>query len=54
MKTFILLAASLCAALLTPAQAGGSETPLQKLPYTPSLDPAAMDRSVDPCNTPHR
>jgi putative endopeptidase len=49
MKTFILLAASLCAALLTPAQAGGSETPLQKLPYTPSLDPAAMDRSVDPC-----
>ncbi|WP_374661165.1 M13-type metalloendopeptidase [Inhella sp.] len=25
------------------------EAPLQQLPYTPSLDPAAMDRSVDPC-----
>jgi len=25
------------------------DTPRQALPYTPSLDPAAMDRSVDPC-----
>ena len=26
-----------------------AEQPLAQLPYTPSLDPAAMDRSVDPC-----
>src|SRR5580698_433225 len=25
------------------------ERPLTTLPYTPGLDPAAMDRSVDPC-----
>ncbi len=27
-----------------------AERPLTTLPYTPSLDPAAMDRSVDPCS----
>src|SRR5262249_5139339 len=26
-----------------------SDGPLPTLPYTPGLDPAAMDRSVDPC-----
>src|SRR3954470_1002441 len=31
----------------TPAAPG--ERPLHELPYTPSLDPAAMDRSADPC-----
>ncbi|AKU94133.1 Metallopeptidase [Labilithrix luteola] len=25
------------------------ETPLRELPYTPSLDVTAMDRTVDPC-----
>ena len=27
----------------------GEKRPLHELPYTPSLDPAAIDRSVDPC-----
>ncbi len=32
------------------AQAGpGADRPLAALPYTPSLEPAFMDRSVDPC-----
>ena len=26
-----------------------AETPLATLPYIPGLDPASMDRSVDPC-----
>jgi endothelin-converting enzyme/putative endopeptidase len=26
-----------------------SDRPLTELPYTPGLDPAAMDRSIDPC-----
>ena len=29
--------------------AGGSSRPLADLPYTPSLEPGFMDRSVDPC-----
>ena len=29
--------------------AGGSDGPLAALPHTPSLDPAAMDRRIDPC-----
>ena len=33
-----------------PWAAPAVETPLQQLPYTPSLDPAAMDRSVNPCD----
>jgi endothelin-converting enzyme/putative endopeptidase len=28
---------------------GSAEAPYTALPYTPSLDPTAMDRSVDPC-----
>ncbi len=36
--------------LLAPAaRADESERPLESLPYTPSLDPVAMDTSVDPC-----
>ena len=30
-------------------QAQSNQRPLTVLPYTPSLDPAAMDRSIDPC-----
>ncbi|HEY1332811.1 MAG TPA: M13 family metallopeptidase, partial [Myxococcaceae bacterium] len=41
-----LLAPLLASALLGAAPADG---PLSTLPYTPGLDPAAMDRSVDPC-----
>ena len=45
-----LLLPALLSATLVPfsAQAAG-ETPLDALPYTPSLDVTAMDRSVDPC-----
>jgi len=35
-----------------PAQAANpsvAQTPKESVPYTPSLDPAAMDRSIDPC-----
>ncbi len=32
----------------TPAS-GAAETPIDKLPYIPSLDPTAMDRSTDAC-----
>ncbi|MGO9258254.1 MAG: M13 family metallopeptidase [Bryobacteraceae bacterium] len=43
----------LCLALLLPwllaAQAPGADRPLTALPYTPSLEPAFLDRSVDPC-----
>ena len=31
------------------AQAQEPETPLRTLPYSPGLDPASMDRSIDPC-----
>ncbi len=31
------------------AAAAAAETPFTELPYTPSLDVSAMDRSVDPC-----
>jgi len=31
------------------ARAGPDDRPLAELPYTPGLDPAAMDRSADPC-----
>ena len=44
MKTtsvILLLCASLAVA--------GDERPLSELPYTPSLEPAFMDRTVDPC-----
>jgi putative endopeptidase len=32
-----------------PQPAASTETPLKEFPYTPGLDPAAMDRSADPC-----
>ncbi len=35
--------------LLWGAMAAAQERPLSTLPYTPSLEPAFMDRSVDPC-----
>ncbi len=42
--------ASLATAADAPAEtATTEERPLAALPYTPSLDPAFMDRSVDPC-----
>src|SRR5690349_18905596 len=44
----VLLAFAVSTALGVHAQA--PETPLHQLPYSPGLDPAAMDRSVDPCN----
>jgi len=37
------------AALLLASPAGAADRPLRELPYTPGLDPAAMDRAVDPC-----
>ena len=45
-------AGSLAAALLALAAQSGyaaEQGPLSALPYTPGLDPAAMDRGVDPC-----
>jgi putative endopeptidase len=44
-----LLLPALLAATLAHA-----ETPLDALPYTPSLDVAAMDRSADPCDDLYR
>src|SRR5262249_19820744 len=35
--------------VLVAAAARADETPLTSLPYTPSLDASAMNRSVDPC-----
>ena len=29
--------------------AAAQDAPTTQLPYTPSLDPAAMDRTADPC-----
>lgn len=46
--SLLALAATLCCQLAT-AQSSAAETPLTALPYTPSLDTQAMDRSVDPC-----
>jgi len=45
MKLFPLLALVLAVSLRLPAQ----DRPLASLPYTPSLDPAFMDRGVNPC-----
>jgi putative endopeptidase len=49
-----LFAISTCAQQATPAPDAAASTPSQRhsepvLPYTPSLDPAAMDRTADPC-----
>ncbi|HEV6965426.1 M13 family metallopeptidase [Roseateles sp.] len=46
----LLIPALLAAALAHAAD----ETPLDALPYTPSLDPTVMDRSVDPCEDLYR
>jgi putative endopeptidase len=54
-RSSILLAAALVGAFAGPAvrsqepAASPVERPLAALPYTPSLDPTVMDRSVDPC-----
>ena len=40
---------ALVTALLLPCVASAAESPLQALPYTPSLDVASMDREIDPC-----
>ncbi len=48
MRLIPALAACLCC-LAFAVRAEGPETPLARLPYTPGLDPAAMDRSADPC-----
>ncbi|MEO6279035.1 M13 family metallopeptidase [Roseateles sp.] len=50
-----LLLSALLAATLTPTLAqAADEAPLDALPYTPSLDVTAMDRSADPCEDLHR
>src|SRR5262245_52408860 len=36
-------------AIALPVGVAADDTPLASLPYTPSLEVAAMDRSVDPC-----
>jgi endothelin-converting enzyme/putative endopeptidase len=43
---FVACALAACAA---PCLAQTNEAPLERLPYTPGLDPAAMDRTADPC-----
>jgi endothelin-converting enzyme/putative endopeptidase len=48
MKRLLLIPALLGAALVSAAPE--AEGPLQALPYTPSLDVSAMDRSVNPCD----
>jgi endothelin-converting enzyme/putative endopeptidase len=45
----VLAAFPALAAEPTPAAAPAPESPLATLPYTPSLEVAFMDRSVDPC-----
>jgi putative endopeptidase len=54
--TMLMVLLVVCSARLLPAQGhdGGAASATPKaaepaLPYTPSLDPSAMDRSVDPC-----
>src|SRR6218665_4169421 len=42
------LLGSACMAAAAQAQAV-PEAPLERLPYTPSLDTGSMDRKVDPC-----
>ncbi|MFI5183891.1 MAG: M13 family metallopeptidase [Vicinamibacteria bacterium] len=49
MKTAALSMLILAAPIAAVAQEDASERPLQALPYTPGLDPTAMDRSIDPC-----
>ena len=49
MKTAALSLLILAAPVAAAAQEGAAEKPLLALPYTPGLDPTAMNRSVDPC-----
>ena len=56
LPSLLLLIAPVVAAAAAPAApaapavgAAAADQPSQSLPYTPSLDPAAMDRSADPC-----
>jgi endothelin-converting enzyme/putative endopeptidase len=44
-----VLKALLVVAAAIPSFALAEETPYTELPYTPSLDVSAMDRSIDPC-----
>jgi putative endopeptidase len=44
-----LLSLCLLSAVAAAADAPPAERPLSQMPYTPSLDTAAMDRSVNPC-----
>jgi putative endopeptidase len=46
----LLLVTALLTSLLTMLSASSAEAPYTQLPYTPSLDLNAMDRSVDPCD----
>jgi putative endopeptidase len=46
---FSTAALALACCLAVCAQSSDSNVPLTSLPYTPSLDTTAMDRSVDPC-----
>jgi endothelin-converting enzyme/putative endopeptidase len=48
-RALSLTAAALLAASVTSGDGAAPVAPLAQLPYTPSLDPQAMDRSVDPC-----
>src|SRR5215471_15321045 len=45
--SFLAIGVLLASFLL--GQTEKQETPLQSLPYSPSLDLTSMDRSVDPC-----
>jgi putative endopeptidase len=48
-RFFLLLVCSLLACSAASVRAQTNDSPLFALPYTPSLDVSAMDRSVDPC-----
>ncbi len=48
LKPLCAAALVLCAAVASQAQQPAAQ-PLQAMPYTPSLDPASLDRSVEPC-----
>ena len=48
MKQALAALVLLCLPLALPAQQPSAQ-PLQAMPYSPSLDPASLDRSVDPC-----
>jgi putative endopeptidase len=59
LPTLALFGLALCGVTVLPALAAepaapvastAAERPLDRLPYTPSLDPSVMDRSVNPCD----